>query len=172
MTCSLPQHFSDRQRGLSCYHRRMRKLLSFACAALPLAATAYASLADPAAREPESAEAQIRAALNSTADGWNKGDLAQYLAVYTKTATEMGPNGPRGGVEVIEQTMRNGFWKTGRPLQQLRYEHVDVRMLGKEHALVTGQYVLTGGGRPDRTGWFTTVWTRTSQGWRMIHDHS
>jgi uncharacterized protein (TIGR02246 family) len=150
----------------------MKKLLALSLAAMALAATAYAASGDPAAKKPESAEAQIRAALNSTADGWNKGDLGQYLAVYTESATEMGPNGPRGGVKVIEQTMRGGFWKTGRPLQQLRYEHVDVRMLGKENALVTGQYVLTGGDRPDRTGWFTTVWTRTRQGWRMIHDHS
>ena len=150
----------------------MRKLTAFVFAALTLAAIAYAAFGDPAAGKPESADAQIRAVLDSTAEGWNKGDLAQYLAAYTPSATEMLSDGPRGGVEVIEQTMRNGFWKTGRPLQQLRYEHVDVRMLGKEHALVTGQYVLTGGGRPDRTGWFTTVWTRTRQGWRMIHDHS
>jgi uncharacterized protein (TIGR02246 family) len=143
----------------------MRKLTALVFAALTLAAAAHA-------KKPESAEAQIRAVLNSTADGWNKGDLAQYLAAYTPTATEMLADGPKGGVEAIEQTMRNGFWKTGRPLQQLRYEHLEVRMLGKEHALVTGQYVLTGGGRPDRTGWFTTVWTRTRRGWRMIHDHS
>jgi uncharacterized protein (TIGR02246 family) len=120
----------------------------------------------------QSAEDQIRAALDSTAAGWNKGDLSQYLAAYTDNATEMGPNGPEGGREVIEKTMRQGFWKTGRPLQTLRYEHVVVRMLGKDNALVTGQFVLTGGGRPDRNGWFTTIWTRTRQGWRMIHDHS
>jgi uncharacterized protein (TIGR02246 family) len=143
----------------------MRKLTALVFAALALVATAHA-------KKPESAEAQIRAVLDSTAEGWNKGDLAQYLAAYTPSATEMGSDGPRGGVEVIERTMRNGFWKTGRPLQQLRYEHVVVRMLGRENALVTGQYVLTGGGRPDRTGWFTTVWTRTRRGWRMIHDHS
>jgi uncharacterized protein (TIGR02246 family) len=150
----------------------MKKLPAVILAAVTLAATAYAAFGDPAAKKPESPESQIRATLNTTADGWNKGDLGQYLSVYTESATEMGPNGPRGGVKVIEQTMRGGFWKTGRPLQTLRYEHVDVRMLGKDNALVTGQYVLTGGGRPDRTGWFTTVWTRTRQGWRMIHDHS
>ena len=150
----------------------MKKLLALSLAAMTLAATAYAGFAEPAAMKPESAEAQIRATLNTTADGWNKGDLSLYLSAYTESATEMGPDGPRGGVKVIEQTMRGGFWKTGRPLQQLRYEHLDVRMLGKENALVTGQYVLTGGDRPDRTGWFTTVWTRTRQGWRMIHDHS
>ena len=102
------------------------------------AATIFAqSNSDPAAR--------IKAVLNSTADGWNAGDLSKYLAAYVPEATEMTADGPKGGVEVIEKTMKDGFWKTGRPLQTLHYEHVEVRMLGKNNALVTGQYVLTGG---------------------------
>jgi uncharacterized protein (TIGR02246 family) len=118
------------------------------------------------------AASQIRAELDKTADGWNNGDLSKYLAAYVPEATEMTGEGPKGGVEEIEKTMRAGFWKTGRPLQTLRYENVVVRMLGKNNALVTGQYVLTGGGRPDRKGWFTTVWTKAGKSWRMIHDHS
>lgn len=117
-------------------------------------------------------EKAIRATLEMTAEGWNKGDLAQYLSAYVKEATEMLSTGPAGGVEAIEKTMKEGFWKTGRPLQTLRYESIVVRMLGKKNALVTGKYVLTGANRPDRTGWFTTVWTKTKDGWRMIHDHS
>lgn len=150
----------------------MKNLLTLCLAALTLGTLAQAAPIDKDTKKRGTPEEQIRAVLDSTAEGWNRGDLAQYLAAYTESATEMLSDGPRGGVEVIEQTMRNGFWKTGRPLQQLRYEHVVVRMLGKDNALVTGQFVLTGGGRPDRTGWFTTVWTRTRQGWRMIHDHS
>ena len=117
-------------------------------------------------------ETEIRRILNSTAEGWNKGDLPQYLAYYTKEATEMLSTGPKGGVEAIEETMKKGFWKNGRPEQVLRYEHVVVRMIDKKGALVTGQYVLSGAGKPDRTGWFTTIWIKTKQGWRMIHDHS
>jgi uncharacterized protein (TIGR02246 family) len=119
-----------------------------------------------------SAEEQIRASLDMTAHGWNNGILAEYLSPYTPDATEMTSAGPKGGVEHIEQTMKNGFWKTGRPIQQLRYENIVVRMLGKENALVTGQYILSGADRPERKGWFTTVWTKTKGGWRMIHDHS
>lgn len=141
-------------------------------AAVVAATTLYAAAAYSSASDRRKDEEKIRAILDSTSAGWNQGSLEQYLSAYTDEATEMGPNGPRGGRSVIEQTMRNGFWKTGRPLQNLRYEHVAVRMLGKDNALVTGQFVLTGGGRPDRTGWFTTVWTRTRAGWRMIHDHS
>jgi len=118
------------------------------------------------------ADVQIRAVLDSTAAGWNRGDLSRYLWAYTDTATAMGANGPERGRAAIEAQMRAGFWRTGRPIQALHYEHVEVRMLGAGHALVTGQFVLTGGGRPDRTGWFTTVWARTADGWRMIHDHS
>lgn len=117
-------------------------------------------------------ERAIRATLQATAEGWNEGDLNQYLSAYVKEATEMLSNGPAGGVEAIEKTMREGFWKNGRPAQTLRYENLVVRMLGKKNALVTGQFVLSGAGKPDRTGWFTTVWTKTKAGWRMIHDHS
>ena len=129
------------------------------------AATIFAqSNSDPAAR--------IKAVLNSTADGWNAGDLSKYLAAYVPEATEMTADGPKGGVEVIEKTMKDGFWQTGRPLQTLHYEHVEVRMLGKNNALVTGQYVLTGASRPDRKGWFTTIWVKAGKNWRMMHDHS
>ena len=119
-----------------------------------------------------SAETKIRAVLQVTADGWNSGDLSKYLSAYVPEATEMLSTGPAGGVEAIEKTMKEGFWKTGRPIQQLRYENLVVRMLGKDNALVTGQYILSGADRPDRKGWFTTVWTKTKAGWRMIHDHS
>jgi beta-aspartyl-peptidase (threonine type) len=122
--------------------------------------------------EAASASAGIRAALDSTASGWNRGDLDGYLSAYDDSITSASRNGFVTGKAAAAEVMRQGFWSTGRPLQQLRYEHLDVRMLGHDHALVTGQYVLSGADRPDRTGWFTTVWRRTPNGWRMIHDHS
>ena len=139
---------------------------------LPLLLAAGACVHLNVQQSPASSEAEIRARLDSTAMGWNRGDLATYLASYTPEASEMLSDGVAHGVDRIEQTMKQGFWRTGRPLQQLHYEHVEVRMLGDDHALVTGQFVLTGADRPPRTGWFTTVWASTSDGWRMIHDHS
>jgi uncharacterized protein (TIGR02246 family) len=117
-------------------------------------------------------EQQIKAVFQVTADGWNAGDLSKYLSAYVPDATEMLATGPAGGVDAIDKTMREGFWKAGRPIQQLRYESLVVRMLGKDHALVTGQYILSGADRPDRKGWFTTIWLKTKAGWRMMHDHS
>jgi ketosteroid isomerase-like protein len=147
----------------------MTKLLAIVLAVL---FTASLNTVFAQSKNDAKAIAEITRELNGTAEGWNAGQLSRYLAVYVPGATEMTSDGPKGGVEHIEQTMKNGFWKTGRPLQVLRYESVKVSLLGKKNALVTGQYVLTGGGRPDRTGWFTTVWIKTKDGWRMMHDHS
>lgn len=149
----------------------LRRIVPPLCAAMLLAGCVLHAPRGATAPEGDAAR-RIRAVLESTAAGWNRGDLDAYLAAYTDSATEMLPSGPAGGRDAIERTMREGFWRTGRPLQQLRYEQVDVRMLGPDHALVTGRYVLSGADRPERTGWFTTVWARTPDGWRMIHDHS
>lgn len=116
--------------------------------------------------------AAITAVFDTTTAGWNRGELPVYLSAYTESATAMGRNGPERGVNAIGDQMRAGYWKTGRPAQQLHYEHLEIRPLGPDNALVTGQYALTGGSLPNRTGWFTTIWTRTPAGWRMIHDHS
>ncbi|MFL5545825.1 MAG: DUF4440 domain-containing protein, partial [Gemmatimonadaceae bacterium] len=88
------------------------------------------------------------------------------------TATTMGRTGLVRGVSGIEDQMRAGFWRTGRPLQVLSYDHLEIRPIGPNQAIATGQYILTGGGLPNRTGWFTTIWVRTPAGWRMVHDHS
>lgn len=148
----------------------MKKLTIIAIHTLLLAA-AHATYAQAFVKDAK-AEADIKAVFDITALGWNTGDLSKYLFAYVPEATEMLSTGPAGGVEAIEKTMKEGFWKTGRPIQVLRYENVVVRMLGKENALVTGQFILSGAERPDRKGWFTTVWTKTKAGWRMIHDHS
>jgi uncharacterized protein (TIGR02246 family) len=116
--------------------------------------------------------ADIRSILDGTSRGWNTGDLALYLSPYTPDATEMRHTGPTGGVDSIASTMKRGFWKKGRPTQDLRYDSVQVRFLSPRSALVTGKYVLTGGARPQRSGWFTTVWIKNKHGWKMVHDHS
>lgn len=147
----------------------MKRIVTILLLSVALISVASGQKASP---KKGSAEEQIHAVLAITAEGWNTGDLSKYLYAYVPEATEMLSTGPAGGVEAIEKTMKEGFWKTGRPIQQLRYENVVVRMLGKENALVTGQFILSGAERPDRKGWFTTVWTKSKAGWRMIHDHS
>ena len=117
-------------------------------------------------------DALIRAALAASVDAWNRGDLDGHVAVYADSTTLMSSDGPVRGRARARANFARYFAAGGRPHQQLRLERVEVRPLGQEHALATGRYVLSGGGVAEQTGWFSLVWARTPDGWRIIHDHS
>jgi hypothetical protein len=83
---------------------------------------------------PAADAAAIRAVFDTTAFGWNHGDLSAYLYAYAPSATAIGRTGLVRGPSGIEQQMRAGFWKTGRPTQSLSYDHLEIRQLGRNHA--------------------------------------
>src|SRR4026207_2442087 len=82
--------------------------------------------AGTALRYPNDAAA-IRAVFDTTTPGWNRGGLPVSLSAYTESATAMGSKGPERGVNAIGDQMRAGYWRTGRPLQVLHYEHLEIR---------------------------------------------
>lgn len=156
----------------------MRNTFGRIAALLVLAAVspACSSGSTPEAVTPVADTAGVRAELERTltamADAWNAGDLAGHIAPYADSATMMTGRGPEGGRERIGEMLSRAFWRDGRPLQQLRFEQVLVRPIGERGAVVTGRFILSGGGRDDQSGRFTTVWERTADGWRIVHDHS
>ena len=84
----------------------------------------------------------------------------------------MTKSGPRPGIAPIEKAFRDAYIKDGKAIQQLRFEELVMRPLTPDVTLATARFVLSGGGRPEQTGWFTLVWLRTPAGWRAVHDHS
>jgi uncharacterized protein (TIGR02246 family) len=145
----------------------------FPTAALALATVLAASACagNPAPRATPSLESELIPLEMETAAAWNRADLDGHVATYADSAVFMAP-GPVVGRDRIRESLARSFWREGRPVQQLRYEQVTVRPLGPGHALMNGRFVLSGGGRPEHSGWFTLVWARTAEGWRIVHDHS
>lgn len=117
-------------------------------------------------------EAAIRGALQASQEAWNRGDLKGHLAAYDPSVTFMTREGPRPGVEPIEKAFSEHYFRDGKPKQALRLDQVTVRQLDDDAALATGRFTLSGGGEPEQTGHFTTVWVRKPDGWRAVHDHS
>ncbi len=124
------------------------------------------------AQAPSDGEARVRASLTESAAAWNRGDLKGHLADNADSISFMTGKGPVVGKDKTEESLRRAFFRDGRPLQSLRFEQVSVRPLGQRHALAVGRFVLTGGGLPERSGWFSTVWESRPEGWRVIHDHT
>ena len=139
-------------------------LATVACQRAPQVASAPATWSDD--------ERQIRAMLEESTAGWNAASLTRHLSLYDSSVTFMTRNGPRPGVEAIRQSFNTTYFVDGKPKQALSFSSVAVRPLGRDAALSTGRFLLSGGGEPDRSGWFTLVWVRTANGWRAVHDHS
>ena len=117
-------------------------------------------------------EAQMLAALKASTDAWNRGSLQGHLAIYDPSVTAMTKQGPRKGIAPIEEAFSRSYFRDGKPKQQLHTEQVAIRMLSTESALMTGRFVLSGGGEPEQSGWFTLNWLRTPSGWKVVHDHT
>jgi ketosteroid isomerase-like protein len=124
------------------------------------------------AQGPETTEREIQSLLAESEASWNRGDLDGHLADNADSVSFMTGKGPIVGKARTAEALRRSFFKDGKPVQQLRFEQVTIRRLGSGHALVVGRFVLHGGGQGERSGWFSTVWERQAEGWRVIHDHS
>ena len=118
------------------------------------------------------AEATIPGLLQASADAWNAADLDGHVAIYADSARFMTGNGPATGRDRTRALLEQAFWRDGRPIQQLRFERLAVTPLGAEHALVTGRFILEGGGEAEKSGWFSTIWAWNGTRWETIHDHS
>jgi uncharacterized protein (TIGR02246 family) len=114
----------------------------------------------------------IPAALKASSDAWNNADLAGHIQDYADSATFMGGNGPIQGRDRVGEALAKSFWRDGKPKQQLAFDRIEVRPLGDRHALVTGHFLLSGGGEADKSGWFSLTYEKTASGWRILHDHS
>ncbi len=142
-------------------------------AALALLAGHPAGAAAQAFPAPSPADsAAIMRMLAASQDGWNEADLAKHVALYVDSVTFMTGNGPRPGRDRVVESFSRTYFRDGKPIQALSFDRVALRALGDDHVLMTGNFHLTGGGRPEQSGWFTLIWSRTSEGWRVIHDHS
>jgi uncharacterized protein (TIGR02246 family) len=114
---------------------------------------------------------ELEAALQATAAAWNAGDIDAFMAPYADSATYMTSAGLIG-VDAMRARYLSKYFTGTAPDQQLRFDQVQVRPLGDNHALLTGRFTLTGGGKADQTGRYSLVWVREPSGWRILHDHS
>ncbi|HLL82280.1 MAG TPA: SgcJ/EcaC family oxidoreductase [Longimicrobium sp.] len=112
--------------------------------------------------------------LEVSTQGWNRGDLDAFLVPYADDATFVGSRGLLRGKPAIRAQYQSSYFGAGRVRGTLRFEGIEVRMLGPRSALAVGRYVVTerGAGQADATGLFTLALERRAEGWRIIHDHS
>jgi|SRR5215203_602722 len=109
--------------------------------------------------------------MNQSAKDWNEGNLDAFMALYDTASTFMLPNGPVG-IAGMKENYQKGFFNGKMPKQNLRYEEMVVRPLGKDYALLTGKFVLYGNDLKEKTGRYSLIFVQRKNGWKILHDHS
>jgi len=125
-------------------------------------------------------EAQIRAAIKTQSDAWNRADIPAFMQTYEDSpdTTFIGQKLRKGYQPILERYKQS--YTTPEQMGKLTFSDIEIRVLpsgcGKsEIALVTGKFHL------DRTqhgtaakddGIFSLVWRKGAHGWRIILDHT
>jgi uncharacterized protein (TIGR02246 family) len=153
---------------------RIRRTSLVLAAALALAGCSVKIRTAPA---PGAVSAEITRELQASAGEWNRGNLDGFLVPYSDDAgtTFVGSSGLVRGKEAIRQKYVASYFHPGGTLPgNLSFADIDVRPLGDDHALAVGRWIISdrASGRQTAAGIFSLVFEHTSQGWRIIHDHS
>lgn len=138
-------------------------------AVLALFAACAAPAAGPA---PATDAAAITDVLVRSTAEWNRRDLDAFMATYTADATYVDTRGLIRGRDAVQRMYAGSWFAPGRDPGQLRFSDIEVRMLGRDHALAVGRFTVELPGRNPATGMFSLTMQRTPRGWRIIHDHS
>lgn len=103
---------------------------------------------------------------------WNRGDVGSFMKGYWNSPelTFAGSSGITRGWEPVKERYRKNY-PNAQAMGQLEFSGVEVHPLGKDVALVLGQWHLKRTSE-ELGGVFTLVFQRFPEGWRIVHDHT
>lgn len=114
----------------------------------------------------------VRAVLDAQRDAWNQGDIEGFMDGYARLSDITfisGDNFTRGWQTVHDRYKKN--YNSREKMGTLTFSDLETTVLGNDSAVTIGRWHLQlADGQPH--GRFTLGFRRTSQGWRIIHDHT
>ena len=119
-------------------------------------------------------EEAIRDVLRRQTEAWNRGDLAGYMAGYWRSPSLTfygGGTVTRGWQETLDR-YRKKYQAPGAEMGRLEMSEIEVTLLARDAALVSGRWRLEMASGKAPRGLFTLLVRKLPEGWRVVHDHS
>ncbi len=132
--------------------------------------TAYATK-KPAIQNPQS---EILAVLETQKDAWNKGNLEEFMKGYWRSPklTFFSGGVKRAGYDGVLERYRQTYQSEGKEMGKLTFSQIEVEMIGKKAAFVSGRFDLVLSDGKKLGGLYTLILRQFNDGWKIIHDHS
>lgn len=121
------------------------------------------------------ARSGVEAAMTDSAAGWNAGDLARFMRIYSDApdTSFVTKEGVLRGKAVMAERYRTRYdFENVAKRGLLSFATLDFRLLDRAHALYIGRYTLRGGDGSVQSGMTSLVFRKEAGGWRIIADHS
>ncbi|MBS1841213.1 MAG: DUF3225 domain-containing protein [Acidobacteria bacterium] len=117
-------------------------------------------------------QAAIRTLLTNQQTAWNEGNVDAFLEGYwhSDELTFSGSSGVARGFIAVRERYKKSY-PDRQTMGKLDFSSLEIRMLGKDAALVLGHWHLARE-KGDVGGVFSLVFQRFPEGWRIIHDHT
>ena len=125
-------------------------------------------------RDRDQSEA-MEAILRTQESAWNRGDLDRFIAegyVRSPSLTFYSGGEVSRGYETLLERFRKRYQEIGREMGRLSFTELETLLLGPNSGIVRGRWRLEFQKEPAVGGLFTLVMQRTSEGWRILHDHT
>jgi len=120
------------------------------------------------------AEEGIKHTLVSQVEAWNHGQLEGYMQGYwhSPDLTFFSGGSVTKGWEPTLQRYRQRYQSQGKEMGQLDFQDLNIELLGRKAAVVTGKWRLTMSNGTTPHGLFTLIVKKMPAGWRIVHDHT
>ena len=116
--------------------------------------------------------AAIRAVLDAQVAAWNRGDIEGFMDGYWRSPETVFVSGDTvtHGWQTVLDRYKKGY-STREKMGMLVFSDLEIKLISKDAAIATGRWQLTRAGDTPH-GRFTLIFRKTSQGWRIVHDHT
>lgn len=122
----------------------------------------------------DQAEEGIKHMLVSQIEAWNHGQLEGFMQGYwhSPDLTFFSGATVTKGWEPTLQRYRDRYKSQGKEMGQLQFQDLNIDVLSRRAAVVTGKFQLTMSNGTTPHGMFTLIVKRMPGGWKIVHDHT
>jgi ketosteroid isomerase-like protein len=119
-------------------------------------------------------EEGIKHLLLSQIEAWNHGNLENFMKGYWQSPDLTFFSGATvtKGWEPTLLRYRQRYQSEGKEMGRLEFQDLNIDLLSRRSAVVTGKWQLTMPDGKQPHGLFTLIFKRMPNGWRIVHDHT